>query len=106
MYVFVCLYMVYDPLCCERIITPSALGKISQTIREKQSLLPNIDGTISLKEGKIFASSSPLQKPNFPLTLCMVSDCFNVSLKEQKRSCRPVENTWARDRDQMNECYV
>lgn len=66
--------MIYSVV--KKVITP-ALGEISQTIRDKQSLFPSIDGTISLKEGTIFVITSAESK--FPLTVCMVSDCLNVS---------------------------
>lgn len=42
----------------KKVITPPALGKISQTIRERQSFFPTIDGTITLKEGNIFVITS------------------------------------------------
>lgn len=46
----------------KKVITPPALGKISQTIRERQSLFPTIGGTISLKEGNIFVIASAESK--------------------------------------------
>lgn len=92
----------------------TVMKKSSNSTSPREDQLSNKGKTITFPhyrwhhqlEGRQFLLSLPLQNPNIPLTFYMVSDCLSVTAQRVKRSCRTVENTWARDRHLMNECYV